>query len=76
MGLIETVLAAIVAFAGAVFYGIHKGKRDTEDKRRLSDLEKAKQAHDTRRRIEDEIDEDVDLYIRAVNAGLVQGRTK
>ena len=61
-------LGAIATVAGAYL----KGRSDTKAKAETANAKAAAQAHDDRRRIEDDIDQDDDLAGRARRAGIVR----
>ena len=67
LGGIGTVIAAIVvAFA--------TGSRFTSNKRDARDAKAARAADENRRKLDNEIDQDVDLAARARRSGLVRGK--
>ena len=67
LGGIGTVIAAIVvAFA--------TGSRFTSNKRDALDAKAARAADENRRKLDNEIDQDVDLAARARRSGLVRGK--
>lgn len=67
LGGIGTVIAAIVvAFA--------TGSRFTGNKRDARDAKAARVADENRRKLDNEIDQDVDLAARARRSGLVRGK--
>ena len=67
LGGIGTVIAAIViAFV--------TGSRSTSNKRDARDAKAARAADENRRKLDNEIDQDVDLAARARRSGLVRGK--
>lgn len=65
-------LAGLVALVLAVLGVYSKGKRAARQETALEAAERMAKAHDTRRKIEDDIQEDVDLYDRAKRSGIVR----
>lgn len=65
----------LVLILGA--FGLYrKGRKDVKRETALEAAERIAKAHDKRRKIEDDIDQDDDLYGRAVRSGVVRPDNK
>lgn len=72
IGSLRRTLYAAGAMLLALLYAFARGRRSARRETALEAAERQAKAHDTRRRIEDDIQEDVDLYERARRAGVVR----
>lgn len=72
IGSLRRTLYAAGALLLALLYAFARGRRSARRETALEAAERYAKAHDTRRRIEDDIQEDVDLYERARRAGVVR----
>lgn len=70
--MIETIIAIIAAIVAAFGIGRWQGGANARNKADAERNEAAAKSHETRKRIEHEIDQDDDLYRRARDSGVVR----
>lgn len=72
IGSIRRTLYAAGAILLAMLYAFARGRRSARRETALEAAERMAKAHTKRQEIEDDIQEDVDLYERARRAGVVR----
>lgn len=70
--MLEAILAVIVAVVAAFGLGRWQGGRRARERREADDARAGVEAETQRRRIEDDIDQDIDLAGRARRSGVVR----